>query len=61
MYCLSRKNHLAKNLIKLRKIYPKDYNFFPRTWALPTELKELKTYAQNKKNRVYIVKPEASC
>lgn len=38
MYTLSRKNYLARNLIKMEKKYPNDYNFFPKTWVLPSEL-----------------------
>lgn len=37
MYTLSRKNYLARNLIKMEKKFPHDYNFFPKTWVLPSE------------------------
>ena len=46
---LGRKNNLAKNLIKLRKIYPEDYKFFPKTWLLPYQTNELLIYSQNHK------------
>jgi len=29
MYSLAKKNHLGKNLMKLKKVFPDDYNFFP--------------------------------
>ena len=35
MSALSRKNNLARNLAKLHKIFPKEYNFTPRTWLFP--------------------------
>jgi len=35
MYALSRKNLLAKNLMKMRKKSPEEYNYFPLTWTLP--------------------------
>jgi Tubulin-tyrosine ligase family. len=31
MYQIARKNCMALNLNKLRKIFPKDYNFYPST------------------------------
>ena len=35
MFTLARKNMLAKNLMRMRKKSPDDYNFFPLTWTLP--------------------------
>ncbi len=32
MFQLARKNHLGKNLMKMRKKFPDDYKFFPPTW-----------------------------
>jgi tubulin polyglutamylase TTLL6/13 len=44
-----RKNNLGRNLNKMRKAMPKDFNFYPKTWLLPldhrnflNEFKELK-------------------
>ena len=31
MYLISRKNYLAFNLGKLKKLFPDSYNFFPKT------------------------------
>lgn len=62
MYALARKNYLAKNLNRIRKVFPKDYNFFPRTWLIPAEYSDLVMQFNGKKqNKVFIVKPEASC
>ncbi len=64
MFQLARKNHLARNLIKMAKKFEKDYRFFPRTYLLPYEFAEFKSTFANKTgiNRpVYIVKPEAGC
>ena len=64
MFQLSRKNHLARNLIKMQKEFPKEYKFFPKTYLLPSEFGEFKLSFANKSaaNRpVYIVKPEAGC
>lgn len=64
MFQLSRKNHLARNLIKMQKEFEKQYKFFPKTFLLPSEFGEFKNTFANKSvsNRpVYIVKPEAGC
>lgn len=61
MYAISRKNYLAMNLAKLRKKFPNEYNFFPKTWILPCDMSELKLFLLNKKNSYLIIKPEASC
>lgn len=62
MYTLARKNLLAKNLMRMRKKSPQDYDFFPLTWNLPGDYQQFKTYYDNKpkgKARTYIVKPES--
>ena len=47
--------------MKMRKRFPKQFNFFPKTWILPAELQDLRNYASKSRNRTFIVKPEASC
>lgn len=61
MYSISRKNYLAMNLTKLKKKFPNDYDFFPKSWIFPCDLTELKLFLQSKKGGCLIVKPEASC
>ncbi|CAG9330520.1 ttll-11_12 [Blepharisma stoltei] len=61
MYSLARKNFLGKNLNKMRKLYSEDYCFYPKTWLIPSELSDLRNQSLISKNKVYIVKPEASC
>jgi len=56
MEALYRKNLLAKNLNRMRKIYPEDYEFFPSTWILPFEWADFKRQF-NGKNKTFIVKP----
>jgi len=34
-YMLGRKNDLCRNLNRLRKQYPEEYDFYPKTWQLP--------------------------
>jgi tubulin polyglutamylase TTLL6/13 len=62
MFQIARKNYLARNLKKMKRQFPKDYKFFPKTWLLPYEMNELKNYINNankKGSKVnFIVKPE---
>ena len=34
---ITRKDNLAKNMNRLKKMYPDDYAFIPNTWTLPRE------------------------
>lgn len=34
---ICRKDSLARNMNRMLKLFPKDYNIFPRTWCLPAE------------------------
>jgi len=60
MYSITRKSNLAWSLNKMRKLFPKDYNFYPRTWVLPGDLGDFRAQ-MDKKKKIFIVKPEASC
>ena len=35
MYVVTRKNHLARNLMRMKRAFPEEFNFFPQTWVLP--------------------------
>lgn len=61
MYTLARKNLLAKNLNNMRKAFPSEFKFFPKTWQLPSDAKDFKAQFNGKKAKTFIVKPEASC
>ena len=64
MSVLSRKNNLGKNLMKMRKVEPEEFKFFPMTFMIPGDYNELKQYNANRKPgkaQTFIVKPEASC
>jgi tubulin polyglutamylase TTLL6/13 len=39
---LSQKHNLAKNLMRMAKDFKEEYNFFPKTWQLPTDSNDLK-------------------
>ena len=34
---IARKDSLARNLNRMNKLFPKDYNFYPKSWILPSE------------------------
>lgn len=61
MYALARKNLLAKNLIAMQKYFGKDFNFFPKTYLLPGDLKAFKEQFNYRKAKTFIIKPEAGC
>lgn len=61
MVALARKNLLAKNLQAMKKSFPTDYNFFPKTWLIPQDAKDFKLQFNSKKAKTFIIKPEASC
>ena len=35
MYVVTRKNHLARNLMRMKRAFPGEYDFSPPTWVLP--------------------------
>ena len=34
--CITKKNLLARNLMQMAKAFPNQYEFFPKTWLLPS-------------------------
>ena len=59
MYSIARKDHLCKNLTKLMKEFPTKFNFFPKTWLLPSEYGDFRAQFNKKGNKTFILKPEA--
>ncbi|XP_076176739.1 tubulin polyglutamylase TTLL13-like isoform X2 [Ptiloglossa arizonensis] len=58
---ICRKDLLARNLNRMLKLYPKDYNFFPKTWCFPADHGEAMAYAKQKRSKTFIVKPDTGC
>ncbi|XP_009873212.1 PREDICTED: tubulin polyglutamylase TTLL6, partial [Apaloderma vittatum] len=58
---ICRKDLLAHNLNRMLKLFPKEYNIFPRTWCLPADYRDFQAYRCARKNRTFICKPENSC
>jgi hypothetical protein len=58
---ISRKDALARNISKLCRLMPNEYNFMPQTWILPNDYVYLCTYATDCKRahqkKTFILKP----
>lgn len=57
---LARKDRLGKNLQRMRRAFPADYDFFPATFTLPADYAELRAQFKKKTKKTWIVKPDAS-
>jgi len=65
MMGITKKSQLAQLLKKMKDMYPQDFNFFPKSWNVPTQLQRLKTDMAEAKRKqktpndraMYIVKP----
>ena len=42
IHVLARKNLLGLSLMEMRRIAPEHYDFFPKTWLLPSQFPELR-------------------
>uniref|UniRef100_A0A3B4Z559 Tubulin tyrosine ligase-like family, member 6 n=1 Tax=Stegastes partitus TaxID=144197 RepID=A0A3B4Z559_9TELE len=61
---ICRKDLLARNMNRMLKLFPEDYNIFPRTWCLPAESVSFFysfTFTRAKKSQTYICKPDTGC
>ncbi|XP_077981014.1 tubulin polyglutamylase TTLL7-like [Glandiceps talaboti] len=58
---ICRKDCLARNLAKIGKSHPEEYNFSPRTWIFPSEYNSFQCYVRDlkkkKKHKTFICKP----
>ncbi|KAG5182374.1 tubulin-tyrosine ligase/Tubulin polyglutamylase, partial [Tribonema minus] len=60
---VARKARMAQALDRMRRAFPLDYRFYPRTWVLPSEACALRSEfdAAGRSARTLIVKPDAGC
>ncbi|XP_038640229.1 tubulin polyglutamylase TTLL13-like isoform X2 [Scyliorhinus canicula] len=58
---ICRKDLLARNLNRMLKLFPKEFNIFPRTWCLPADFGDFQAYCRMKKTKTYICKPDCGC
>ncbi|CAE7883044.1 Ttll6a [Symbiodinium sp. KB8] len=61
MSSITRKNNLGRNLLRMRKQFPKEYRFFPDTWILPTDMSDFKQQFAAAKKQTFIIKPDNGC
>lgn len=62
MHELSRKDLLSRNLLRMQRHFPSEYDFFPKTWLFPSDIPGAVQYAKERKNTVFILKPgSGSC
>ncbi|XP_071450337.1 tubulin polyglutamylase TTLL6 [Hetaerina americana] len=54
---ICRKDLLARNLMRMKKSFPEDYAFFPKTWILPADYGDLSNGRSSKKGKIFILKP----
>lgn len=61
MFHIYRKNYLAKNIEKMRRAFPEEFDFYPKTWLLPTDhaevLAHLRINSSKRKEFTLIAKP----
>eukprot|EP00762_Andalucia_godoyi_P005057 ANDGO_03924.mRNA.1 putative beta-tubulin polyglutamylase len=64
---ICRKAAMGRNLNRLKHLLPETYNFYPKTFVLPSDYAALRSYVDlgkektGKNNRTLIVKPSAGC
>jgi len=58
---ICRKDMLARNMNRLAKSFPKEYNIFPKSWVLPADYGDFQNFYRTKKGKCYIVKPDTGC
>lgn len=58
MYQLAKKTNMGRNLMKMLKLHPDEYKFFPKTWIMPNDFGEFWKHYKNHEGQTYIVKPD---
>ncbi|RLN55349.1 hypothetical protein BBJ28_00011367 [Nothophytophthora sp. Chile5] len=60
---LARKSKLARNLERMKKLFPSEFDFVPKTWILPFDQHEFQQNfnADGESQRTFIVKPDHMC
>lgn len=59
---ICRKKQMARNLQRMAKVFPDEYDYFPLTFILPNDLHDLAADLEaSGKSQTYILKPDAGC
>ena len=76
MNILCRKNELGKLLNFMHRRFPKEFDFYPKTWLMPHDIRVFELYVKEKREQllqlaemngqnyedpIFIVKPEGGC
>ncbi|KAJ3275781.1 Tubulin polyglutamylase ttll6 [Terramyces sp. JEL0728] len=61
MHEICRKDYLARKVGKLSRLFPKDYNFFPKSWIFPHDFMDFKHSFKPKRGQCFISKPDHGC
>eukprot|EP00741_Cyanophora_paradoxa_P011815 tig00020564_g11419.t1 len=55
---ITNKANLARNLNRMKRAFPEEYNFHPKTWILPSDVPDFKGAVEDgKKKKYFILKP----
>lgn len=56
---LAKKISLTQSIRSMQEIFPDEYNFYPKSWVIPAQIKEFHDYCSNLSNPSwFIVKPD---
>uniref|UniRef100_A0A182MUV6 Uncharacterized protein n=1 Tax=Anopheles culicifacies TaxID=139723 RepID=A0A182MUV6_9DIPT len=58
MFEICRKDLLARNLNRMLKLFPLDYQIFPKTWCFPADLGDAIAYSRTHRSKTFILKPD---
>ncbi|XP_040160140.1 tubulin polyglutamylase TTLL13-like isoform X1 [Anopheles arabiensis] len=58
MFEICRKDLLARNLNRMLKLFPLDYQIFPKTWCFPADLGDAVAYSRTHRSKTFILKPD---
>ncbi|KAI9015020.1 tubulin-tyrosine ligase family-domain-containing protein [Gaertneriomyces semiglobifer] len=61
MHEICRKDRLARNLERLSRLFPKEANFFPRSWILPVQWSDFQLHCKGLRRKCFIAKPNHGC
>lgn len=61
MAALSHKHNLYRHLKKMQAYNESSYDYFPKTWILPSDSTDLRSQFNMKRTKTFIVKPVANC
>ncbi|NWW91629.1 TTL13 polyglutamylase, partial [Rhynochetos jubatus] len=58
---ICRKDLLARNLNRMRRLFPEEYHIFPRTWCLPADYGDFQANWRAQRAGTFICKPDSGC